>query len=75
MSEAWTARCRRRSASLCSFWGGRNRNVFDLGTYVVKIPRNRFGVIDNVHEGSVRNGPNQDSDTTPPRSRPADSRA
>ena len=34
---------------------GRNRNVFNFGRYVVKVPRNFYGVIDNDWEGSVSN--------------------
>lgn len=37
--------------------GGRNRNVFDLGKYVVKIPKNLAGFGDNDWEGSVSNSP------------------
>lgn len=35
---------------------GRNRNVFDMGRYVVKIPKNLDGIVDNDWEGSVSNG-------------------
>lgn len=35
---------------------GRNRTVFDMGTYVVKIPRALDGFTDNEWEGSVSNG-------------------
>lgn len=35
---------------------GRNRTVYVMGTYVVKVPRNLDGIADNDWEGSVRNG-------------------
>lgn len=35
---------------------GRTRNVFDMGKYVVKIPRNSDGIVDNDWEGSVSDG-------------------
>lgn len=39
-------------------FGGRNRNVFSMpGGYVVKLPRNLDGIIDNDWEGSVSNTP------------------
>ena len=41
-------RCRR-------VFRGRNRNVFDMGSYVVKIPKNFYGMGDNEWEGSVSN--------------------
>lgn len=34
---------------------GRNRNVFDMGRYVVKVPKNLDGFADNDWEGSVSN--------------------
>lgn len=34
---------------------GRNRNVFELGQYMVKLPKNRDGYTDNDWEGSVSN--------------------
>lgn len=34
---------------------GRNRNVFDMGNYVVKIPKNLDGFADNDWEGSISN--------------------
>lgn len=37
---------------------GRNRNVFEMqNNYVVKIPRNPDGCVDNDWEGSVSNSP------------------
>lgn len=36
--------------------GGRNRNVFDFGAYVVKLPKNGDGCADNDWEGSLSNG-------------------
>lgn len=41
---------------------GRNRNVFDCGNYVVKLPVNCEGISDNDWEGSVSNGPTQPRD-------------
>lgn len=37
-------------------FSGRNRNCFDMGSYVVKIPKNLDGFCDNDWEGSVSNG-------------------
>lgn len=36
---------------------GRNRRVYIIGTYVIKVPLNLNGVTDNDWEGSVSNGP------------------
>jgi hypothetical protein len=41
-------------------WCGRNRAVFDMGSYVVKLPRNSQGFGDNDWEGSISNGPDSD---------------
>lgn len=38
---------------------GRNRIVFDMGYYVVKLPSDHAGFGDNDWEGSVSNGPEQ----------------
>lgn len=35
---------------------GRNRRVYVMGSYVIKVPRNLDGIADNDWEGSVRNG-------------------
>ena len=36
-------------------FGGRNRNTFDMGRYVVKVPKCLDGFADNDWEGSVSN--------------------
>ena len=41
-------------------WCGRNRVVFDMGIYVVKLPRHALGFSDNEWEGSVSNEGNDE---------------
>ena len=48
LHERFAARCR-------EVWMGRNRNAFDMGRYVVKVPKNLNGFADNDWEGSVSN--------------------
>jgi hypothetical protein len=43
-------------------WCGRNRVVFDMGTYVVKLPRHALGFGDNDWEGSISNGSDSTSE-------------
>lgn len=47
--------CKRYYEKCLQVSWGRNRNVFDMGTYVVKVPKNFDGLIDNDWEGSVSN--------------------
>ena len=50
---------------------GRNRRVYHLGKYVVKIPRHECGIADNEWEGSVRTSkkPNEWNLIYPPHKR------
>ena len=45
----------RYSSRCLSIFEGRTRNVFNFGKYVVKVPKNFYGVIDNEWEGCVSN--------------------
>lgn len=47
---------RRYRSRASEIHAGRNRRVYVMGTYVIKVPLNLNGVADNDWEGSVRNG-------------------
>lgn len=59
--ELITALHHRYSVRCHQVFMGRNRNVFDMGRYVVKVPKNLDGFADNDWEGSVSNA-NEDPD-------------
>lgn len=54
LHERFASRCR-------EVFMGRNRNTFDMGRYVVKVPKNLCGFADNDWEGSVSNANNDPS--------------
>jgi len=42
---------------------GRNRICINLGAYIIKLPRNGAGFIDNDWEGSISNAPGENTET------------